>query len=41
MSEEQFWKCTPIKLNALFAVHKNVEGLETENNEDYIDNIMF
>jgi len=42
MEEEQFWKCTPLKLNTLFAVHKKVEGIESENNENgYIDDILF
>lgn len=44
MSEEQFWKCTPVKLNTLFAVHRKVEGIgsENENNETgYIDDILF
>jgi len=44
MEEEQFWKCTPLKLNTLFSVHKKVEGIESgseNNNSEYIDNIMF
>lgn len=42
MKEEQFWKCTALKLNTLFAVHKKVEGIDSENNEnEYIDNILF
>jgi len=42
MKEENFWKCTPLKLNSLFAVHKKVEGIENENNETgYIDDVFF
>lgn len=44
MTEEQFWRCTPLKLNILFNVHKQVEGYtdENENNEDgFIDDILF
>jgi len=42
MREEQFWKCTPIKLNSLFTVHKKVEGIESENSENgFIDDILF
>lgn len=43
MNEEQFWKCTPLKLNELFRIHKKIEGIdnESENNKGYIDNILF
>ncbi len=44
MTEVQFWKCTPIKLNSLFAIHKKVEGIESENENNeqgYIDDILF
>lgn len=43
MPEEQFWKCTPLKLNELFRIHKQVEGIESEKekNEGYIDEILF
>lgn len=42
MSEEQFWKCTPKKLCALWKVYKQVNGIEDEEDKkDYIDNILF
>ncbi|MCX7905025.1 MAG: hypothetical protein N2486_11020, partial [Caloramator sp.] len=41
MTEEQFWKSTPKKLQALFNVYKRVNGIEEEEELDYIDNIIF
>jgi len=40
MTEEQFWECTPKKLQALFKVYKKVNGIEDENGFDYIDNVL-
>jgi hypothetical protein len=39
MSEDEFWKCTPKKLQALFNVYKKVNG--TDDDKAYIDEIMF
>ena len=41
MREEQFWECTPKKLTALFKVYKIVNGIEEEEQVEYIDNILF
>jgi hypothetical protein len=42
MSEEEFFKCTPKKLDALYKIYKQVKGIESEENEtEYIDNILF
>ncbi len=41
MTEEQFWKSTPKKLQALFNVYKRVNGIEDKEEPDYIDNIIF
>jgi hypothetical protein len=41
MTEEQFWNSTPKKLQALFNVYKRVNGIEEEEELDYIDNIIF
>lgn len=41
MTEEQFWKSTPKKLQALFKVYKKVNGIEEQEEFDYIDNIIF
>lgn len=41
MTEEQFWKCTPKKLQALFNVYKKVNGIEDTDEFDHIDNIVF
>lgn len=41
MTEEQFWKSTPKKLQALFNVYKKVNGIEEQEALDYIDNIIF
>jgi hypothetical protein len=42
MTEEQFWRCTPLKLNELFRIHKEVEGVENSKESDgYIDEILF
>jgi hypothetical protein len=41
MTEEQFWKSTPKKLQALFNVYRKVNGIEETEELDYIDNIIF
>ncbi|MEW8994394.1 phage tail assembly chaperone [Clostridium sp.] len=41
MTEEQFWRSTPKKLQALFNVYKRANGVEEEEELDYIDNIIF
>jgi len=41
MTEEQFWRSTPKKLQALFTVYKRVNGIDEEELFDYIDNIIF
>ncbi|WDU84206.1 hypothetical protein [Caloramator sp. Dgby_cultured_2] len=43
MSEEEFWRCTLRKLIALFEVHKQVQGIETkeEEQEVFADQIAF
>lgn len=41
MTEEQFWKSTPKKLQALFQVYKAVNGIEDKEELDTIDNINF
>lgn len=41
MTEEQFWNSTPKKLQALFDVYKVVNGMESANDLDTIDNIVF
>ncbi|MBU5455253.1 hypothetical protein [Caproiciproducens sp. MSJ-32] len=41
MTEEQFWESTPKKLQALFNVYKRVNGIEEEEELDYIDNVIF
>lgn len=42
MSEDKFWECTPLKLNELFRIHKQVEGVENKENEEAcIDEIIF
>ncbi len=40
MSEEQFWRSTPKKLQALFTIYKRVNGIEEEE-EGFIDDIIF
>jgi hypothetical protein len=49
MSETQFWKTTPRKLNALLMVHKDVNTPESEKKnskkkasgqKQYIDNVL-
>ena len=39
MSEDDFWKCTPKKIQALFNVYKSINGLSDEL--ETIDNIIF
>jgi len=41
MTEEQFWKSTPKKLQALFTVYKTVNGIDDNEDFDTIDNINF
>lgn len=41
MTEEQFWKSTPKKLQGLFNVYKRVHGIDEEEELDYIDNVIF
>jgi hypothetical protein len=41
MTEEQFWNSTPKKLQALFKVYKRANGLEEQEDFDYIDNLVF
>jgi len=41
MPEEQFWKSTPKKLQALFKVYKAVNGISDSGELDTIDNIVF
>ncbi|WP_278287278.1 hypothetical protein [Caloranaerobacter ferrireducens] len=41
MTEEQFWESTPKKLQALYRVYKKVNGIEDEDEFDYIDNVLF
>lgn len=41
MTEEQFWQSTPKKLQALFMVYKKVNGIDDNEELDYIDNVMF
>ena len=41
MTEEQFWKSTPKKLQALFKVYKTVNGMDDREDFDTIDNINF
>lgn len=41
MPEEKFWICTPQKLNELFRVHKQVEGIDSKNENGYIEDILF
>lgn len=41
MTEEQFWHSTPKKLQALFTVYKRVNGIEENEELDFIDNIIF
>ena len=42
MSEEEFLNCTPKKINALYKIYKQVEGIEDENNKaGYIDDVIF
>jgi hypothetical protein len=40
MTEEQFWRCTPKKLQGLFKIYKSVNGIDEEKLET-IDNIIF
>jgi hypothetical protein len=41
MTEEQFWRSTPKKLQALFKIYKKVNGIEDKEEFDYIDNVIF
>jgi len=40
MTEEQFWRSTPKKLQGLFKLYKVVNGMEDKQELDYIDNIF-
>jgi hypothetical protein len=40
MTEEQFWRSTPKKIQGLFDVYKTINGFEDDNLEA-IDNIIF
>ena len=40
MTEDEFWKSTPKKLQALFNVYKKVNGID-DKDMDTIDNIVF
>ncbi len=37
MTEDQFWRSTPKKLQALFNVYKKVNGIEEEEELEYIE----
>jgi len=41
MTEEQFWRCTPKKLQALFNVYKKVNGIEDKEEKGFIDDLIF
>lgn len=41
MTEEQFWRSTPKKLQALFKVYKSVNGISENESYECIDNIIF
>lgn len=41
MTEEQFWKSTPKKLQALFNVYKRVNDIEDKEERGFIDDIIF
>ena len=42
MSEEEFWKCTVKKFDALFIIHKQVNGIKDKDDDaDCIDNVLF
>jgi hypothetical protein len=41
MTEEQFWRSTPKKLQALFKVYKTVNGIDEKEELDTIDSINF
>ena len=42
MTEDEFWVCTPKKLDALYQIYKQVNGIEDKESEaEYIDNILF
>jgi len=41
MTEEQFWRSTPKKLQGLYKVYKKVNGIEEQGDFDYIDNVIF
>jgi hypothetical protein len=41
MTEEQFWRSTPKKLQVLFKVYKRANGIEEQEAIDTIDNILF
>lgn len=41
MTEEQFWRSTPKKLQSLFKVYKSVNGISENESYECIDNIIF
>ena len=41
MTEDQFWKSTPKKIQALFNVYKAVNGIDDKEDFDTIENINF
>lgn len=42
MTENEFWRCTPKKLFALWDIYKETKGINNkEENEGFIDDIMF
>lgn len=44
MSEESFWRSTPRKTNALFKIHRRVNGWDKDDEEEkvyFIDQVPF
>jgi hypothetical protein len=41
MHEEQFWRSTPKKLQALFGVYKSVNGISESQEYESIENVIF
>jgi hypothetical protein len=40
MSDKEFWKCTPRRLNALYGKHLEIHGTDEEEVDDQPDAIM-
>ena len=40
MSEDEFWNCTPKKLDALLSIHLEIKGASGEKQKGYIDDIL-